>query len=87
MNRIVFSQHALDQITRRGATPSEVEVTLQEGEPVPAKKGRRGYRKNFPYSSVWKGTFYETKQVLAIVVDEGDALIVITVYVFYFGAP
>ena len=85
MKRIEFSQHALDQLPDRGASQKEVEETIRMGEPVPAKKGRRGFRKNFPYNSVWKGRHYETKQVIPIVVEEANRLVVVTVYVFYFG--
>jgi hypothetical protein len=52
---------------------------------VAAKRGRDAYRKNFPYHSEWKGRYYETKQVMPIVVVEGAKTVVVTVYVFYFG--
>lgn len=85
MKQIEFSQHALDQLADRGTTQREVEETIQTGEPVPVKKGRCGYRKNFRYEAVWKGRYYETKQVLAVVAEESQRLIVVTVYVFYIG--
>ncbi|MBI3609420.1 MAG: DUF4258 domain-containing protein [Nitrospirae bacterium] len=85
MKRIEFSQHALDQLADRGATRNEVEETIRDGEPVPAKEGRRAYRKNLPYRVLWKGKRYETKQVMPIVVEENNRIVVITVYVFYFG--
>jgi hypothetical protein len=85
MENIVFSQHALDQMIKRGATRTEVEVTVCEGEMIPAKKGRLAFRKNFPFGSEWKGKYYEMKQIMAIVVKEEEQFIVITVYTFYFG--
>ena len=85
MKRIEFSLHALDQLTDRGATRTELEEAIRNGQPTPAKKGRRAYRKNFPYRAVWKGRHYETKQVMPIVIEEHDCLVVVTVYVFYFG--
>jgi len=33
----------------------------------------------------WKGKFYQTKQVKPIVAEQGNDLIVVTVYVFYLG--
>ena len=54
MKKIVFSQHALDQIYDRGATEKEVKLAIQTGEEAPAKKGRRAFRKNFHFGSKWK---------------------------------
>ncbi len=48
---IVFSAHALDQMADRGANKAEVETAVREGEEIPAKKGRRAFRKNFPFNS------------------------------------
>jgi len=69
----------------RGANQSEVETAIKEGEEIPAKQGRRAFRKNFSFNSTWKGRYYEVKQVMPIVAEESDTWIVITVYVFYFG--
>ena len=82
--RIEFIDHAVDQAVLRGATLDEVREDIRSGEEVPAKKGRVGYRKNFPYGAAWKDRYYETKQVLAIVVTEAETMLVITVYAFYF---
>ena len=84
MKTVEFSRHALIQMSERGANQHEVIETIRTGEKVPAKKGRRGYRKNFQYNADWAGRFFLTKQVLAIVVEECDRLVVITVYTFYF---
>ncbi len=85
MKVIVFSQHALDQLVDRGASEEEIRRAIQEGEEVPAKKGRRAFRKNFVFDSRWKGKHYEMKQVMPIVVEEARETVVVTVYVFYFG--
>ena len=85
MKSIVFSAHALEQMADRGASQSEVEIAINEGEEVPAKQGRRAFRKNFPYNSTWKRRYYQFKQAVPIVADEPDNWVVITVYVFYFG--
>ena len=39
---------------------------------------------DFPYSGDWQGKPYGTKQVVPVFKDEADAIVVITVYVFYF---
>jgi hypothetical protein len=82
---IVFSQHALDQMPLRGAGREEVEETIRSGERVPAKRGRQACRKNFPFRANWKGRYYETKQVVPVFVIEAETIVVVTVYVFYFG--
>jgi hypothetical protein len=85
MKSIVFSTHALEQMADRGANASDVEIAMHEGEEIPAKQGRKAFRKNFAFNSQWKGRYYEVKQVVPIVAEEADTLVVITVYVFYFG--
>lgn len=85
MKPIIFSQHALEQIRNRGATQNEVELIIRQGERVAASKGRLAFRKNLSFHSIWKGKYYEVKQVMPIVVEESARLVVVTVYVFYFG--
>lgn len=60
-------------------------MAIQEGERLTAKEGRTAFRKNVPFRSEWKGSYYETKQIMPVVVEENDTIIVVTVYVFYFG--
>ena len=64
MKSIVFSTHALEQMSDRGASQSEVEIAINEGEEIPAKQGRRAFRKNLAFNSTWKGRYYEVKQVV-----------------------
>jgi len=71
-------------MAERGAGEDEVVDAIRSGEHVPAKRGRQGFRKNFQYNDLWGGRTYAVKQVLAIVAEEPDALIVVTVYTFYF---
>jgi hypothetical protein len=84
MKPIKFSQHAREQMLERGAAEEEVVEAIRTGERVPAKRGRQGYRKNFQYDRLWSGRTYAIKQVLAIVAEETEALIVVTIYTFYF---
>jgi len=79
-----FSRHALQQMIEPGATDDEVLEAIRSGEQVSAKRGRLGYRKNFQYERLWGGRYYPIKQVLAIVVEEPQTLVVVTVYTFYF---
>ncbi len=75
----------MDQLVDRGTSEDEIKIVIKDGEEVPAKKGRNAYRKNFPFESYWKGKYYSTKQVIPIVKEELDRIVVITVYVYYFG--
>ena len=69
MKPVVFSTHALEQMADRGANQSEVEMAINEGEEIPAKQGRRAFRKNFSFNSTWKGRDCEVKQVVPIVAE------------------
>ncbi len=83
-NPIIFSKHALQQMAERGAFKEEVEEAILKGERTPAKKGRYSYRLNFQYGKNWGEKWYHIKQVMPIVINEGNHWVVITVYVFYF---
>lgn len=83
---VIFSQHALDQLFDRGTNQAEVKQTIEQGEQIPAKKGRMAFRKNFSFQSEWKGKHYEIKQVMPIVIEEPKQWVVITVYVFFIGS-
>lgn len=82
---IKFSQHAIDNMADRGASKEEVEMAIRAGEYFPAKKGRLAFRKNFSYNALWKGRYYQVKQVMPIVVEEPNRFVVVTVYVFFIG--
>ncbi len=53
MKKIIFSKHALEQMSERGAQRHEVEMAIRIGEEFPAKKNRRAFRQNFQYNSQW----------------------------------
>ncbi|MBI4823475.1 MAG: DUF4258 domain-containing protein [Nitrospirae bacterium] len=82
---IKFSQHALDNMADRGASKEEVELAIKGGECFPAKKGRLSFRKNFSYNAIWKGKYYQVKQVIPIVAEEPDKFVVVTVYAYFIG--
>jgi len=76
--------HARERIEERGANEEEVVETVRKGEWFPAKFGRIGFRRNFPFDNLWRGKRYGTKQVEVYAVEEEDAIVVITVIVKYF---
>ena len=68
----------------RGASESEVVVTIQRGERIAARFGRTGFRRNFSFDGPWRGNDYSTKQVEVYAVEEGGDWLVITVITRYF---
>ena len=82
---IRFHPHALERLAERGATQEEVRVTIEQGEKFPAKFGRLGFRRNFPFDSAWRGRSFSTKQVEVFAVEESSQdWLVITVITRYF---
>jgi hypothetical protein len=79
-----FHPHARERMGERGATEDEVRATVERGEQFPAKFGRTGFRRNFPFDSEWRGKYYRTKQVEAYAVREGPDWVVITIITRYF---
>ncbi len=84
MKSIRLSAHALGYTIRRGFTVAEVEETIRTSFWQSAELGRLQCRKNFPYNQDWNGTFYATKQVRPIFVEEANEIVVITVYTYFF---
>lgn len=81
---IEISPHAMEQMLERGASEREVLLAIERGDVEPARKGRKTYRKNFQFDGLWRGRQYKIKQVAPIVAEEGDKLVVVTVFVLYF---
>ena len=77
--------HAQARLTERGATEPEVVATVEQGERFPARFGRVGFRRNFPFGGTWRGRRYASKQVEAYAVEEAGDWLVITVLVKFFG--
>ena len=84
LRKIVFSQHALEQMKERGASKEDIEIAIGGGEKSEAKKGRKSFRYNFQYNKKWADKYFAIKQVMPIVLEHSQEYIVITVYVFYF---
>ena len=76
--------HARDRLEERGATKDEVQITVEQGEQFPAKFDRTGFRRNFRFDQDWRGKHYNTKQIEAYAVQEGEDWLVITIITRYF---
>ena len=81
---VKFHPHARERLLERGAIEAEVIATVEGGESFPAKYGRTGFRRNFPYDRTWRGKQYATKQIETYAVKEGDDWMVITIITRYF---
>ena len=57
-----FHRHAQQRIQERGVTEDEAAATVQYGEQFPAKFGRMGFRRNFPFGaeSAWQAIWHQT---------------------------
>ena len=84
MKTIRLSGHAQEQLLRRGVSEMEVADAIRSVPWQAGELGRQECRKNFSFGDLWNGRFYETKQVRPIFVDEPDAIVVVTVYSYYF---
>jgi hypothetical protein len=81
--KIRLHPHARSRLFERGATEEEVLATVTEGERFPARFGRTGFRRNFPFNDHWQAKRYATKQVEAYAVEE-DGWLVLTVLTRYY---
>lgn len=81
---IELHPHARERAIERGTTEEEIAATVSGGERFPAKLGRTGFRRNFPFHGLWRGRRYGTKQVEAIAVEEAGGWLVLTVWTKYF---
>lgn len=82
--QVVLHPHAAARLVERGVSQEEVSATVLGGERVPAKFGRVGFRRHFPYGTLWRGKTYATKQVEVFAVEEPQRWMVVTVVARYF---
>ena len=84
MKQIVFTAHALQRMKERGTNERDVREAIRIGEKEPAKGGRFLYRLNLEFKRTWDERYYGVQQVAPVAKEEGDEIIVVTVYTFYF---
>ncbi len=82
--KVKLHPHAQERLLERGATDTEIRLTVQEGETFPAKFGRIGFRKNFPFGKARIDKVYSVKQLEVYAVKEDEAWLVITVITKFF---
>jgi hypothetical protein len=82
--KVIIHPHAKERIEERDAKIEEVTATVEYGESFPAKHGRTGFRRNFPFNAERNGKFYYTKQIEVYAIQEVDVWLVITVITRFF---
>ncbi|MBE0415039.1 MAG: DUF4258 domain-containing protein [Dehalococcoidia bacterium] len=82
--KVIIIDHARERIQERGATEEEVRETLSKGKELKAAGKRTVKEMVFPFNARWQGRFYPRKKLRVIYAEQGDDLVVITVYT-YFG--
>jgi hypothetical protein len=81
---VIIHPHAMQRLSERGATESEVEMTVRTGEHFIAKHGRSGFRLNFIFNGQRNGKYFTAKQIEAYAILENETWIVITIIVKFF---
>ncbi len=71
-------------MTRRGFSIEEVEEAIRTAPWTPAELGRLECYKDFPFGKEWNSVVYATKRFRPIFVEEQDAIVIVTVYTYYF---
>jgi len=84
MPDVVIDPHARERMVERGATEEEVVAAVLHGERFPAKFGRTGLRRNFPFADLWRGRRYATKQLEVFAVEEEGRWVAVTVITRFF---
>lgn len=81
--RIVIIEHARKRMRQRGVTDDEARLVLETGQSADAELGRKSKDGVFEFSGLWQGRSYPQKKVQVIYREEGENVVVITVYAFY----
>jgi hypothetical protein len=86
MKPIQVSAHARERAISRGAALDEVAEVIRRGNWRPAQGGRLRSRGVFPFEGDWHGQTYRRKIVEPVFVETDNAIVVITVYVYFDGS-
>jgi len=80
---IQIDQHTLKRAEERGTNEKEIKDVINTGFTIPGKYGRLGKAKIYKFKKKRLGKYYEQKRVEVFYTIEGNAIITVTVYVFY----
>ena len=80
---IQIEPHTLQRANERGASENEIKETIETGINILGKSGRLGKSKIFSFNKERNDRSYEEKKLEVFYIIEDEAMITITVYVFY----
>jgi len=80
---IQIDPHTLERAEERGTNADEIKDVIEGGFAIPARQGRLGKARVFDFKQRRLGRYYEQKRVEVIYAAENDAIVTVTVYVFY----
>jgi len=80
---IQIDPHTLERAEERGTNEEEIEDVVNNGFPIPAKRGRMGKAKVYDFRQKRHGKYYEQKRVEVVYTVERNVAVTVTVYVFY----
>lgn len=81
--KIRIDPHTLERAEERGTNEEEIKDVIINGFSVPAKHGRIGKAKIYDFKMKRLDKYYEQKKVEVIYTQESEAIVTVTVYVFY----
>jgi hypothetical protein len=80
---IQIDPHTLERAEERGTDEKEIIEVIATGFSIPAKYGRVRKAKVYDFKQIRHNKYYEQKRVEVFYTIEKDAIITVTVYVFY----
>lgn len=68
----------------RGAQERDVRAAIRTGHRELAQQGLSAYRLEVDFKREWRGRYYDVQEIEAIVAEEDESTVVVTVYTFYY---
>ena len=81
--KIQIDPHTLERAEERGTNEEEIKDVINTGFTIQGKYGRIGKAKVYDFKQIRHNEYYEQKRVEVFYIAEEDAIITVTVYVFY----
>ena len=83
MKPIIFTRHARQRLAERRTTEDEIVQAILDASWVRTDQGRYAVTKWYSFGQEHGGSFYAGKDVRPIFVDEGERIVVVTLYVYF----
>jgi len=83
MKPIVFTDHALQRMKERNTNKEEVETAIKYSKWEIAERNRFTCSFTFQFKKEHYGRYYNSKEVVPVLVEEKKQIVVITVYTYF----